>query len=215
MILGSEGTLGLITEVTLKLRPLPAIKKFGSIVFPDFESGVGFMREVAKLRIAPASIRLVDNMQFQFSQVLKPHAHSKAEEIIDSIKKWYITKYKGFDVNKMTAVTLVFEGTKEEVEIQEKRIYSTSAKYAGFASGEENGRRGYFLTYMIAYLRDFGLNYYFMAESFECSVPWANVLETCNKVKEKIVNSCKDKGVTYKPFVSARVTQVCLLLKRP
>ncbi len=36
--------------------------------------------------------------------------------------------------------------------------------------GPENGRRGYFLTYMIAYLRDYGFNYGFMAESFETSV---------------------------------------------
>ena len=208
MVLGSEGTLGVVTEVTLKLRPLPEVKRYGSIIFPNFESGVAFMREVAKLRIAPASIRLVDNMQFQFGQVLKPHAHSKAEEIIDSIKKWYVTKYKGFDANKMAAVTLLFEGNKEEVDLQEKRIYATSAKYGGLAGGEENGRRGYFLTYMIAYLRDFGLNYYFMAESFETSVPWSNVLEVCTKVKDKIVTSCKEKGVTYKPFVSCRVTQV-------
>jgi len=207
MVLGSEGTLGVVTEAVLRLRPLTEMKKFGSIVFPDFESGVACMREVAKQRVAPASIRLVDNMQFQFSQVLKPAVHSKVEEIIDSAKKWYVTRYKGFDVNKMVAATLAFEGSVAEVELQQKRVYSIAAQYGGLQGGEENGRRGYFLTYMIAYLRDFGFNYYFIAESFETSVPWANVLDICNKVKERIVNSCKEKGVTQKPFVSCRVTQ--------
>ena len=207
MILGSEGTLGIVTEAILKLRQLPECKKYGSIVFPDFENGVAFMRDVAKQRIAPASIRLVDNLQFQFAQVLKPHANSKVEEIIDAAKKWYVTRYKGFDQNKMTAVTLVFEGNLQDVQLQQKRIYQTCAKYHGLPGGEENGRRGYFLTYMIAYLRDFGLNYNFMAESFETSVPWSNVLEVCTKVKEQIYRSCKEKGVTYNPFVSCRVTQ--------
>lgn len=41
------GTLGVVTEVVLKIRPLPRRKKYGSIVFPDFESGVKCMREVA------------------------------------------------------------------------------------------------------------------------------------------------------------------------
>jgi alkyldihydroxyacetonephosphate synthase len=42
------GTLGVITEVVMKIRPLPTCKKYGSVVFPDFESGVKCMREVAK-----------------------------------------------------------------------------------------------------------------------------------------------------------------------
>lgn len=46
MILGSEGTLGVVTQVVLKVRPLPQVVKYGSVVFPDFESGVRAMREV-------------------------------------------------------------------------------------------------------------------------------------------------------------------------
>lgn len=43
------------------------------------------------------------------------------------------------------------------------------------AAGPENGERGYFLTFTIAYLRDLSLLYNFISESFETSVPWANV----------------------------------------
>lgn len=46
MILGSEGTLGVVTEVVLKIRPLPRVVKYGSIVFPNFQSGVQALREV-------------------------------------------------------------------------------------------------------------------------------------------------------------------------
>lgn len=38
----------MITEVIIKVRPLPKCKKFGSIAFPNFESGFLTMREVAK-----------------------------------------------------------------------------------------------------------------------------------------------------------------------
>jgi alkyldihydroxyacetonephosphate synthase len=68
--------------------------------------------------------------------------------------------------------------------------------------------RGFFLTYMIAYLRDFGLNYGFAGESFETSVPWENVLELCNKVKERIRIAARERGVGGTPFVSCRVTQL-------
>lgn len=42
------GCLGVVTEVVLKIRPLPAFRKYGSIVFPYFEAGVACMREVAR-----------------------------------------------------------------------------------------------------------------------------------------------------------------------
>lgn len=56
----------MITEVTLKVRPLPVVQRYGSIVFPDFTRGVNCMREVALHRCQPASIRLMDNEQFKF-----------------------------------------------------------------------------------------------------------------------------------------------------
>lgn len=62
---------------------------------------------------------------------------------------------KGFDPTKMTACTLAFEGTEEEVSRQEKHAYKIGAKYRGMKAGEVNGIRGYFLTFMIAYIRDF------------------------------------------------------------
>lgn len=51
MILGSEGTLGVITEIILKIRPLPRVVKYGSIVFPHFLSGVNALREVRILHV--------------------------------------------------------------------------------------------------------------------------------------------------------------------
>lgn len=74
LILGSEGCLGVITEVIIKIRPIPKYRKYGSLVFPNFESGVRCMREIAKKRWQPASLRLMDNDQFQLAMMLKPES---------------------------------------------------------------------------------------------------------------------------------------------
>lgn len=34
----------------------------------------------------------------------------KWDEWIDAAKKWYVTQYKGFEIDKMVAATLLFEG---------------------------------------------------------------------------------------------------------
>ena len=124
MMLGSEGNLGVVTEVTIRVRPVPEVQKYGSIIFPDFELGVNFMREVAQSRIWPASIRLVDNSQFKLGGSLKPESKSKFEDYLEEVKKFIVTKVKGYDLDKISAATLVFEGTVEQVAFQEKYIYT-------------------------------------------------------------------------------------------
>ncbi|XP_024143053.1 alkyldihydroxyacetonephosphate synthase, peroxisomal isoform X1 [Oryzias melastigma] len=206
-IMGSEGTLGVITEVTMKIRPVPEYQKYGSVVFPNFEQGVACLREVARQRCAPASIRLMDNEQFKFGHALKPQVSSIFTSFLDGLKKFYITKFKGFDPNRLCVATLLFEGDREKVLQHEKQVYDIAAKFGGLAAGEDNGQRGYMLTFVIAYLRDLGMDYYVIGESFETSVPWDRVLDICRNVKARIVYECKDKGVQFPPLSTCRVTQ--------
>lgn len=152
MILGSEGTLGVITEVLVKVRPLPEVKKYGSLVFPNFECGVHCLREVARNRLQPASIRLIDNEQFEFGQALKLES-SWAGNLLDGIKKQVLTKIKGFDLTKMVVATLVFEGNKDAVKKHEEQINAIAKKHQGFSAGSTNGEKGYVLTFVIAYIR--------------------------------------------------------------
>ena len=206
-ILGSEGTLGVVTEVTLRIRPVPECQTYGSLVFPTFDLGVACLREVAKQKAAPASIRLMDNEQFRFGQVLKSGEGSFFKSILDGFKAIYITKFKGFDPNSLAVATLLFEGNKDVVAEQQRRIYEIAAKFNGLPAGEENGRRGYMLTFVIAYLRDFGFEHYFLAESFETSVPWDRVLDLCRDVKECVKRKCSEAGVKHTPLSMCRVTQ--------
>jgi alkyldihydroxyacetonephosphate synthase len=75
-------------------------------------------------------------------------------------------------------------------------------------AGSENGRRGYQLTYSIAYIRDFLMNYYIIAESFETSCAWSDALAICDNVKSRLREEYSKRGLPGKPFVTSRITQL-------
>lgn len=128
--------------------------------------------------------------------------------MINKAKKYFVTEIMKFDPNKMCLTTLLFEGNQAEVDYQQKIVYAIAKKYKGFKAGAENGERGYFLTFMIGYLRDFGFKYSFIAESFETSLPWKDVGKMCTAVGKRINDECKKLQVKKEPFISFRVTQV-------
>lgn len=207
LIFGSEGTLGIITSAVVKLFPLPEVQEYGSVLFPSFEDGFGFMQELTRRSTPPASVRLVDNLQFQFGLALKP-ASSGLKVLKSNMEKFFVTRIKGFEPEKMAPCTLVFEGTRAEVERQQREVYAIASKHKGMKAGSENGRRGYQLTYSIAYIRDFLMNYYIIAESFETSAAWSDALAICDNVKRKLYEEYKKRGLPGKPFVTSRITQV-------
>ena len=62
LVIGSEGTLGIITTMTLKLVPLPQHVMDLLAVFPDIDSAIAFIAVIAKAGITPTCIEFMDNV---------------------------------------------------------------------------------------------------------------------------------------------------------
>lgn len=206
-VFGSEGTLGIVTRAVVKIFPLPEVQQYDAVLFPDFEKGVAFMFDVTREGPIPASIRLMDNLQFQLGQTLKPKATGLAA-LKSKLEKRYVTGLRGFDVDRMTACTLVYEGTRKEVEAQAAAAKRLAARHGGLRAGSANGERGYQLTFGIAYIRDFVMKHWILAESFETSVSWSQAIPLCENVKRRVREEHSRRGLPGKPFITCRITQV-------
>lgn len=62
LFIGSEGTLGVITQVLLKLVPLPAAKKTLLASFPSMSSAAAAVSDVIASRIIPCTLEFLDRM---------------------------------------------------------------------------------------------------------------------------------------------------------
>ena len=67
LFLGSEGTLGVITQVWLRAHPVPTHERRAAYTFADFESGVEACRLILRRGATPAVLRLYDAVESQRS----------------------------------------------------------------------------------------------------------------------------------------------------
>ncbi|MFX1498484.1 MAG: FAD-binding oxidoreductase [Promethearchaeota archaeon] len=61
--IGNEGTLGIVTEATLRIWPYPEARKLISYVFPSIEDSFNATREILREHIFPAVIRIYDQFE--------------------------------------------------------------------------------------------------------------------------------------------------------
>jgi alkyldihydroxyacetonephosphate synthase len=63
LFIGSEGTLGVITEVTLKIVPTPAERRMQALALPSFAQGLECIRRCMRAGWRPAVVRLHDAIE--------------------------------------------------------------------------------------------------------------------------------------------------------
>lgn len=60
LFLGAEGTLGIVTEVVVRIMPMPETRRFCSFAFEDFDSGLDAIRQIVRAGWRPPVLRLYD-----------------------------------------------------------------------------------------------------------------------------------------------------------
>ena len=69
MICGSEGTLGIITEATMRLQHRPKWRATASVRFDRFMNGVDAVRQIAQSGLFPSNCRLLDEAEVVINRI--------------------------------------------------------------------------------------------------------------------------------------------------
>lgn len=74
LVLGSEGRLGLLTEVTARVRHLPASEDFHAVFFPSWDAGVEAVRAIVQAEVPLSMLRLSNELETETQLRLAGHA---------------------------------------------------------------------------------------------------------------------------------------------
>ncbi|MEM7585481.1 MAG: FAD-binding oxidoreductase [Acidobacteriota bacterium] len=70
LALGSEGTLGVITEAWMRVLPKPRFRSRASVFFDDFERATDAVRAIAQSGLHPSNCRLLDSREARLNRVV-------------------------------------------------------------------------------------------------------------------------------------------------
>lgn len=118
LFVGSEGTLGVLTEATLRADPMPEERRFRSFLFSDLSNGLEAGRRIMTARLHPAVIRLYDE--------------------VSTVKQ--VQRVLGLNVQGSYMV-VGFDGYKEFVDLEERKVMEICAGLKGEDLGSEAGQK--------------------------------------------------------------------------
>ena len=65
IVLGSEGTLGIITEAWMRIQKRPMFRATAGVTFDSWQEGYEATRQVVQAKLWPANLRLLDPVEAQ------------------------------------------------------------------------------------------------------------------------------------------------------
>ena len=206
LLFGSEGNIGIITKAVLKIHKLPECSDYESVVLKDWDTGLDFMYELAHSNSVPASARMLDSLHYQFGSALKPEKNNIGK-LKSKIQK-LVFRMKDFSTDDFVAAVFKLEGSFSEVEYQRKNIKRLAKKYNGLLGGSKEGKVGYNITMVIAYIREFFVPQGILGETLETAVPWSKVNQVKDEANKLLTDLHKKYDLPGKPFFCSRISKV-------
>ena len=187
LVLGSEGILGVITEVSCRVRPAPRTRVYEGWIAEDFEAGREIVRDLAQRHEAPDVLRLSDEEETRVSLQLAG-TEGLRKRALDA----YLTLRRRGGGCLMVCG---WEGESESVSrrrgLSQARLRHGGAVPLGRSAGNSWQRS----RYGGPYLRDELMNLGALVETLETAHTWSRLDELYLAVREALRGVLGDRSI--------------------
>ncbi|GHI01994.1 alkyldihydroxyacetonephosphate synthase [Streptomyces cellostaticus] len=189
LILGSEGAFGVITSVTVRIRPLPEVRVYEGWRFASFEAGAAALRRLAQDGPRPTVLRLSDETETLIG-LAQPDAIGAGLAQSDA---------------GCQAIT-GYEGTAEDIARRREQAAAVLRAAGGTLLGAEPGERWAHGRYSAPYLRDALLDAGALAETLETAAFWSRIPDLYTAVRTALTDTLTQAGTP--PLVMCHISHV-------
>jgi len=202
LCIGSEGTLGVITEATMRVHPRPESRFVPAYLFPEFEAGIEAMHECVRQECMPAMVRLNDPDKTALSLAFRPPA-SRFSEAVSALFKGYL-HVKGFALPRACLMLTAFEGSQDGVARQLRQVQSVYRRFGAISLGASSGKAFEATKYDFPHIRDFLLDRDVTTDVSETSTVWTNILPLYRDTMAVLRVSIRESGV--RPWTGCHIS---------
>lgn len=174
MILGSEGRLGIITEVTVQVHRTPPARKVLGYLFRDWESGLAAMREISESDAAPSIARISDAGETRFSFATRKKSSGVSGVVSDVLMR--TLEKRGWNLDDVCLAFIGYEGSRAHVAYQKKLVGRIVRRHHGIGLGKGPGELYDQKKFDTPYIRDFLLDRGAAADVSETAAPWSKLV---------------------------------------
>jgi alkyldihydroxyacetonephosphate synthase len=192
LLVGSEGTLGVISTLALRVRAAPSERVYEGVFFEDFESGVSALRALAQSRSLPAVARLSDESETAISLALTEPGRVSLEGLGRRLARLYLG-VRGHRSGGCLAI-LGFEGDSNEIALRRERAFAVARQNGGIAVGRSPGEAWLRTRFSAPYLRDDLLTQGVLVETLETAAQWSQLARLHREVGEAIAQALTRLG---------------------
>ncbi|MDI1300475.1 MAG: FAD-binding oxidoreductase [bacterium] len=186
IVLGSEGRIGVLTEVKVRITRLPEHEEFHVFFMPGWDAASSAIRELAQRKLPFSMLRLSNAEETRTQLILAGHAKSLA--LLDRM-----LRIRGAGDGRCM-MTVGLTGSKATVKFALRELKKAIKPYGAVGTGQLLGRKWAANRFKAPYLRESLWQLGYAIDTLETAVDWPKVTPTINAIEAALREGLQAEG---------------------